>query len=301
MKLLNYLLLACLCFFLLGCIRPHRGTKLKKPPISKPITAESTSVLKVEASAVDLQGIQKYIGAGNTVSFADKATFDFNGTKLSVPAKATAKYVNEGETIAITFGDPKPEITTSFWGIKLQPLLEKVIIQPTGGVDVTVNEFGRHITKKAIVKWSDETALSPENKKPVVWGWSTEGCVPCVSAHSALDNNNLPFTVLWNPQGVPNPYDTYPSFAWSTADVPSKNMKQNWKQNGWPGKDKFLKTFNDSRTPPKASAALPSGWHTHTCSKARCRFSWSHLDNDPRASHNCPRCGTVQYEISQRG
>lgn len=87
----------------------------------------------------------------------------------------------------------------------------------------------------------------PEDPRPVVWAWSTAGCVPCVAAKKALDAPDVPFRVVWDPEGIPSPSEKYPNFAWSTEKVPHKNMKQNWTTEGWFNKGHFISGFVLSR------------------------------------------------------
>lgn len=88
-------------------------------------------------------------------------------------------------------------------------------------------------------------AQSAKDDRPVMYGWSTDSCPPCVAAHKVLDNDKtLPFQVVWNPIGVPNPYEVFPAFVWASENKPHLDMNKNWKQRGWPGKEKLVETFS---------------------------------------------------------
>ncbi len=60
--------------------------------------------------------------------------------------------------------------------------------------------------------------------------------------------------------------------------------------------------WSPKKSPPVA-AKLANGLHSHKCPNARCGFIWWHggeSANKPNA-HNCPNCGTAQFEVDHFG
>jgi hypothetical protein len=138
-----------------GCIPQKQQTPCKEKLVLPPVS-ETASNIVVSVPSSDLQGIQKYIGNGNTITFTNETELTFGDTVLSASAGTNATYTNQGDSIVLVFGTPLPVVTVKQWGIKFHPKLERLTIEPDGSVSAQVNELGKRIVKEGVFRWATE-------------------------------------------------------------------------------------------------------------------------------------------------
>lgn len=269
-----------LLLLLVGCVTPTPPTPIYTPPFPLP----SSSSLTVSAPDSLLINMNSILGPANTISVERAVNLTLSGTNVTIPAGCKFSYVTQPTSSVFTFTDPKPKV--QFRG--LSPILDTLHF-----LSDTTGEAHLHLGPVPIThrfQLLPEAATS-SSALPTMWWWGdTASCKPCRD----FDNDSkaakdLPFQLVHNPPGVACPFDSVPSFAWhKTNALPSSTVKENYRLEGYTTLKHLVDQFNKTRKPTTG--------HTHKCE--RCSTVWSHLDNDPNVSHNCPKCGKTEFVIN---
>jgi hypothetical protein len=227
-----------------GCMAPITPAKPQEHVIIEP--AELPSI-NVTVAADTFAMIRKYLG-DNTLTIRDAATVELDeSTKLNIPAGMTLSYSWSDEAGTFQFAKPLPTVSARKFGVTFSPTLSQILLKPDGS-GVAKTGLGRYG-----FRWlADSVATSEDDKRPVVWLYSTKGCEPCekLKAAFAEHQGELPFRL--RETSAPEWVKTFPTLHWNDHKGSGKHV------NGWSQSatvERFLEIWRKTQEKPKASAA----------------------------------------------
>lgn len=318
----KHLLLLLLC----GCMEVSSPTPT---PIALPPALPGDFAVALEADASTISTIFKYAGASNEISLRDPLVVAFGDNTLSLPAGSAVRYDLSDAGGTISFGSPKPIVTTKAFGLTVHPVLDRIVLrQPSHATAYARDLFG--VTHSQCFELpglapdssskdgpvpsppSQEAQEEPERRdsvppepnivsrrclpdnRPSVSVWTID-----IEIQSAVSGKELPIHFDFNPDKVAFS-NQRPALEWSVSGRTHRQL-------GWQGLANFLKAYESSGTEPAAVSVKPvlPGSHSHRCTHFGTIYAskpatvWSHTSasRGNRADHTCPVCGSVVWDI----
>lgn len=317
----KHLLLLLLC----GCMEVSSPTPT---PIALPPALPGDFAVALEADASTISTIFKYAGASNEISLRDPLVVAFGDNTLSLPAGSAVRYDLSDAGGTISFGSPKPIVTTKAFGLTVHPVLDRIVLrQPDHATAYARDLFG--VTHSQCFELpglapdssslgpvpsppSQEAQEEPERRdsvppepnivsrrclpdnRPSVSVWTID-----IEIQSAVSGKELPIHFDFNPDKVAFS-NQRPALEWSVSGRTHRQL-------GWQGLANFLKAYDTSGTEPAAVSVKPvlPGSHSHRCTHFGTIYAskpatvWSHTSasRGNRADHTCPVCGSVVWDI----
>jgi hypothetical protein len=246
---------ACLCG-LCGCVQPNPEIQpAPRPPvIIDDSESEKDQPLTLTVSAADslLATLHETLGDSGSLTINPAAPIIIHRPQATLTIKpgTQLKYNLTAAGGTISFGEPKPSVSASVWGIKMTPQLSRVELRPDNTGTAHVESGPLKLSRQFSLGWleSSGTPATTEAELPVVRIYSADWCAPCQQAEREFAAaTDLPFRVV-----IINE-DTAAFPSWVTA-LPTLHWQSNagWRQaTGWSDLPTFLARWRANTTPKK--------------------------------------------------
>lgn len=195
---------------LVGCMQP---SSLPAPsPRQRPVSVGDVS-LAVEADASTISTLFKYAGASNEISLRSDLDLKFGDTGLHLPAGTSFAYELTELGGTVTFGHPKPVVSTKVLGATVHPTLDKIVLrQPNLAVayatdflgvqhtsTINLPDIGQPAVELAVPEPAEKKVPAPEDlpeplQKPVP---GSPVPPPDKSVKPGMSERDLPIVFLW--------------------------------------------------------------------------------------------------------